>query len=308
MLADYEQASQQGSPTTQVEGVVHIETDVRYAEPSGAVSQWARNALDEIRFLRNIVEGGYGERDGKTLQAIVAWAPMDQPPVVLEEWLRLAEEVAGQAWRRVKGFRFLLQAIHDEKKFGDLVSSSNFINNLKTLGKRGYSFDVGVDQRSGGVWQLEAFAKAMSAANQGVPESSKVVFILNHLCKPEFRQDGAGYVRWRRAIETMSRCPTAYMKLSGAFSELPQATGGTENIAGHLKPWVWHVFACFGANRIMFGSDWPVCNLKGPRQEDSWVCWRDVVEFILNDSEYQLSEEAKERVWKGTAIEAYQLG
>ncbi|KAK4627257.1 L-rhamnono-gamma-lactonase [Fulvia fulva] len=304
VLADYYQASPQGH----VDGVVYVETDVRYAKPSGAVSEWAKNPLDEIRFLRNVVEGGYGERDSKMLKAIVAWAPMDQPPVVLEEWLRLAEEAAGQeTWRRVKGFRFLLQSIHDEKKFVDVVSGSNFINNLKTLGRRGFSFDVGVDQQSGGVWQLEAFAKCMSASHQGVPEGSKVVFILNHLCKPEFQKDGAGYVRWRRAIESMSRCSTAYMKLSGAFSELPQAMGGTTNIAHHLKPWVSHVFACFSASRVMFGSDWPVCNLKGPRQEDSWVCWKDVVEFVLDDSEYHFTDQDRERVWKGTAMEAYQL-
>ena len=58
----------------------------------------------------------------------------------------------------------------------------------------------------------------------------------------------------------------------------------------------------------MFGSDWPVCNVKGPVSDDSWVAWEDVVKTLLEDQAYVLSGEDKDRIWQGTAREAYRLG
>lgn len=311
LLEHYYEASRQnghsGDISTTVEGVVYVETDVRYEIPSNDLSSWAKGPLDEIYFLRTIVEGQYGQRDSQMLLAIVAWAPMDQPTPIFEEWLHLAEKTAGpETWTRIKGFRFLLQAISDQAQFESLVFSKDFIDNLKILGRRGFSFDVGVDQHSGGIWQLEAMAKAMHLAHQNVTgEEEKVVFVLNHLCKPEFRTDGEYFSRWREAIAQMSKCKRAYMKLSGAFSELADGLTSTQSISACIKPWVEHVFGCFRAKRTMFGSDWPVCNVKGPRGENSWAAWRDVVKDIVEDEEFGLSDGDKERVWRGTVQEAY---
>lgn len=101
------------------------------------------------------------------------------------------------------------------------------------------------------------------------------------------------------------------MKLSGLFSEMqnqnPESSGrilpATE-IADLVRPWVKHIFACFGPTRIMFGSDWPVCDLKGPGKE-SWLHWQEVVELILQ--ELKLTPEERDRIWFGTAVEAYRL-
>ena len=110
LLTDYYQASEQ-EPTAEVKGVVYVETDRRHDAPSEDLATWAKGPLDEVKFVRKIVEGEYRERDSMMLLGIVLWAPMDQKPEVLGEWLRLAEETAGsETWKRVKGFRFLLQA------------------------------------------------------------------------------------------------------------------------------------------------------------------------------------------------------
>ncbi|KAF7188584.1 L-rhamnono-gamma-lactonase [Pseudocercospora fuligena] len=312
ILSQYYAASKQDGSSEQdfeVTGVVYVETDVRYDQPSGDVKDWAKGPLDEIKFLRDIVEAKYGERDSKMLLAIVAWAPMDQSTEVLEEWLRLAEETAGsETWRRVKGFRFLLQAILDEEKFKTLVSSQHFINNLKLLGKRGFAFDVGVDQHSGGIWQLELISRAMTTAHVDVPDDEKVTFVLNHLCKPDFIPNGPDFDRWSKIIEHMSALPNTYMKLSGAFSELPEGLSDTASIATHVRPWVEHVFGSFGPSRVMFGSDWPVCNVRGPAGEDSWVVWKDVVTLLVDHNSLRLNDDHKASVWKGTAEKAYKIG
>lgn len=53
----------------------------------------------------------------------------------------------------------------------------------------------------------------------------------------------------------------------------------------------------------MFGSDWPICEIRGPTQE-SWRLWRDVVENVL---EVSATEHEKEWVWWRTAAEAYKI-
>ena len=311
LLSHYRNAAKQPpgfNSDHNVEGVVYVETDVRYETPNGDVASWAKGPLDEIRFLRRAVEGHYDGLDGKMLLGLVPWAPMDQPTAVLEQYLRLAEEAAGpETWRRVKGFRFLLQFIHDQAKFQDLALGDTFIANLQLLGQRGFSFDIGVDQRSGGTWQLSTVAKTISLAHHAVPEPEQTTFILNHLCKPSFAPDESTFLPWRDAITALSQHRKTYMKLSGAFSELPAGLGEPFDAALHMQPWVRHVMGAFGPERVMFGSDWPVCNVAGPMGEESWVSWKEVVEVVLGDPVYGLEEAERERVWRGTAREAYRL-
>ena len=314
VLPDYYQASEQDSKASsniEVDGVVYVETDRRYDAPSEDLAQWAENPLDEVRFVRSVVEGKYGERDSHLLRGIVFWAPMNQSPETLRQWLRLVEEAAGaETWKRVKGFRFLLQAIHDQEEFKALVLGENFAANLKILGQHRFSFDVGVDQHSGGAWQPELVYIAMQQAHEGVSDEQKVTFIINHLCKPDFSNDtGPGhehidYYRWTQSIERMSRMSKTYMKLSGAFSELPERPTSKIDVAAQIKPWVQQTLKHFGPARVMFGSDWPVCNVNGPSDGSPWVSWASTVERLLDDL---IGTHEQERVWSGTAIEAYRL-
>lgn len=308
LLSQYYTASETNNSDTIVEGVIYVETDVRYETPAsaGELSTWAAGPVNEIKFLRAIVEVEYGERESQMLKGIVAWAPMDQSPETLKAWLALVEQTAGPTtWKRVKGFRFLLQAIHDRNTFEKLVGSGDFVENLQILGRRGFSFDIGVDQNSGGIWQLEAISQTIAQAHRGVAPKEKTVFVLNHLCKPNFASQGPEFQQWHSAVESLSKHSRTYTKLSGAFSELPEGLASVEDVVAHLRPWVEHVFRMFGPERIMFGSDWPVCNLKGPRGEASWGAWKEVVEAVLAEGELRLSAGDKERIWSGTALQAY---
>ena len=98
------------------------------------------------------------------------------------------------------------------------------------------------------------------------------------------------------------------MKLSGAFSELSSdrvPTESPEDLVDRMWPWLDYLFDCFPATRIMFGSDWPVCNVRGPAAEDSWTVWRAVVETALNRR--GLTEDDKQMIWSGTALSAYRI-
>jgi L-rhamnono-1,4-lactonase len=313
-------------------GFVFLETDRR----NELSTSWT-DPLAEISWLRRIVtdsprEGeGHGPGDGKLCLGIVPWAPVNLGREKVEEYLARAEETAGgETWKRVRGFRYLLQ----DKPEGTCLSAE-FVEGLKALGRRGLVFDLGIDQHRRGKRQLDEAVEMVDRAHEGVEEGEKVVFILSefrssfflggdlemrrrkddkgltvasdHLCKPDLgivnTTTDASFIAWRTAMFTLSKCSRTYMKLSGVFSEMPEhLTKRTANeVFEILYPWLAVVLAAFGPSRIMFASDWPVCTVGGG--EDAWDKWRQVVERMCDMA--SLSEEEQEMIWNGTAKKAY---
>ena len=179
ILSDYTAVSSSCPPS----GVIYVETDRRLQDPSSSsLETWAAEPIKELQFLRSIIEGEYGVEHSNLLQGIVSWAPLNQGLEVFREWLDLAEKTTGpHTWERVKGFRFLLQAITDRTEFENLVLSDDFINILKSLSQREkkFTFDVGIDQRSGGTWQLETFTKVLKRVYDGVPEEERTILVFS---------------------------------------------------------------------------------------------------------------------------------
>jgi L-rhamnono-1,4-lactonase len=136
----------------------------------------------------------------------------------------------------------------------------------------------------------------------------------DHLCKPDLSTP-ASFTAWSVALEAFTDKPYVYMKLSGAFNEFaPEPTPATvPALLELLKPYFDRVYEVFGSERIMFGSDWPVCNVGGPRRQideegkqSNWGLWRDVVEAWMD--ERKLDENIKEDIWWRTGAEAYRIG
>lgn len=138
--------------------------------------------------------------------------------------------------------------------------------------------------------------------------------IEDHMCKPNLRLSPASttthveYIEWKELVTKMALTSRkSYMKLSGAFSELPPLSAASEpdvsSLIDALQPWTDVVFDTFGADRVMFGSDWPVCNIGGGENRKAWRRWVKVVEGILERR--GLTDDEKRGVWGGVAIEAY---
>lgn len=113
------------------------------------------------------------------------------------------------------------------------------------------------------------------------------------------------FIAWRVAMYTLSKCSKVYIKLSGAFSELPEPllSKSAEDIFLDIHSWLLVLLAAFGPSRMMFGSDWPVCTL-GVR-EGAWEKWHATVERMAWMA--TLSEEDKRMLFAGTAAKAYGL-
>ena len=118
------------------------------------------------------------------------------------------------------------------------------------------------------------------------------VFVLDHLAKPAIR---SGDIRgWKSRLAELARREHCYCKLSGLVTEADWATW----TAAELEPCLDAALEAFGAERLMFGSDWPVCLLAGDYDR-----WLDVVTTFTAD----LSRSERERIFGGTAAEAYRL-
>ena len=78
--------------------------------------------------------------------------------------------------------------------------------------------------------------------------------VIDHAAKPAI---GSGAdVAWRRDIAAVARFPNVACKLSGLVTEAPANRSGDD-----LRPYAEHLLTCFGAERLIWGSDWPVVNL-----------------------------------------------
>ncbi|ODA80349.1 hypothetical protein RJ55_03307 [Drechmeria coniospora] len=295
-------------------GFVAIEADRKHDLDAGARdgSGW-KLPLDEVRWLKRVALGrpkegeGHAADDAKLCLAIIPWAPLPSGPAVMARYLDAVKEAAGDSWPKIKGFRYLLQ----DKPHGTMLTR-DFVDSLKLLGKKGFVFDVGIDHHSRGKKQLDEVVEMVGRAHEGVPEDEKVTFILNHLCKPDLTiynvTSDPSFHAWRTAMYTLSKASHTYMKLSGAFAEMPDSlrTQPAAHIFQATLAWLGIILATFGPSRIMFGSDWPVCGAHALGDgEEAWPKWKEVVDKMCWMA--TLGDEERAMIFGGTAKKAYRL-
>jgi len=167
-----------------------------------------------------------------------------------------------------EGFGAYLDSIRHPKLRGlrrilhvqpDAVSQSpRFRQNVASLGAAGLTFDLCVLAR-----QLPIAAALADA----VPHTP---LILDHCGGPDIAGGASG--QWRADLKDLSRRPHLACKISGivAYAKAGDVSAAT------LRPYVEHVIACFGWDRVVWGSDWPVCNLTASLRQ-----WVDLLDEIL---------------------------
>lgn len=173
----------------------------------------------------------------------------------------------------VKGFRRVLHVEPDS-----LSESTIFRDSIKLLEATGLTFDLCVLPRQ--IPQAAALADIAPG----------VQFILDHCGVPDIK--GNADHPWRERIAEIARRPNVTAKISGvvAYADAESWTVDT------LRPYVEHVIACFGWNRVVWGSDWPVCTLGGGLTQ--WVAATHALLSGCSDDERiaLLSGNAK-RIW-----------
>jgi L-fuconolactonase len=139
------------------------------------------------------------------------------------------------------GLRPMLQDIPDD----DYILRPRAVESLKIVAERGLPFDFLTYVR-----QLPSVIKVL----EQVPDLRAVV---DHISKPEIKVKRME--PWRSLIREVAQHRNVYCKLSGMITEADHRSW----TADQLRPYVEHVIECFGLERVMFGSDWPVCLQAG---------------------------------------------
>ena len=200
-LTEYKAAA---SSLPQLEGFIFLEVDRKH---DLSTNDWS-NPLKEVNFLKRIALGtprdgeGHTAADSKLCLAIIPWAPLPSGVEALEKYMQLVKEEAGEAWPKIKGLRYLVQ----RKPKGTMLVG-DFIEGLKWMGRKGLVFDVGVDLRQGGKWQLEEAVEMIKLAHENVNEEEKVTFIISKsraFLFTFFSQSHANYEITRPSLQTRS--------------------------------------------------------------------------------------------------------
>ncbi|KAJ5896294.1 amidohydrolase family protein, partial [Penicillium subrubescens] len=305
---------------TFLRGFIFIETDRISSVDKNEIGKGWLHVLDEISLATRIISGtpvkgdGHQKADNKLCLGFVPWAPIPGGARLLEEYFAQARQrtETERVWNRLCGARYLVQ----HRPSGVMIHTG-FIDGVKWLGRQDLAFDLTLDTKTRGLSQLEEALKMMQMVYDGVETNQQTVIILDHLCKPNLSLQSTpaeiitepDFTGWRDKISAMACFPKTYIKLSGAFSELrPQlstAEPDYENIVQRLQPWTDVVFDSFGPARIMFGSDWPVCNIEGGGNGVAWLRWKKIVAMILQRR--GCTELERKGVWGTVALKAYSL-
>jgi predicted TIM-barrel fold metal-dependent hydrolase len=163
----------------------------------------------------------------------------------------------------------------------DLSQSPLFRRNLAKLGRRGLVFDLCVRAD-----QLPLAAALVAAC----PDVS---FVLDHCGVPDIA--GGDFAQWRQGLTRMGGFEIVVCKISGVLAYCAEGAADAQAIA----PYVAHVIESFGPDRALWGSDWPVVNLRADLPG-----WIDIFRGLIAD----LSDAEQQAICNGTAQRVYGVG
>jgi len=202
---------------------------------------------------------------------VVGWVPLNIPDVAGKK----LEHYAKNPY--FKGVRHLN---HDERDPDWLIRDS-VIEGLKILASFGLTFDV--------VAVFPDHLRHVPVLAEKVPN---LRIVIDHLAKPPIREKSIA--DWAEQIKMAAEYPNVYAKVSGLNTAADPVRWSSDD----LKPYIDFAAACFGARRLMFGSDWPVANLAG----DYLKVWTETNKAIAD-----YSPEDREAILGGSAAEFYRI-
>jgi predicted TIM-barrel fold metal-dependent hydrolase len=190
--------------------------------------------LDETRHVLALAD-----QPDNPLQGVVACGRPES-----ENFKSYLDRIAGHP--KLKGIRRVLHTQPDE-----VGQDSTFVENVAALSSYGLSFDICV------------LARQLPIAIRLVSKCPDVGFILDHCGVPQVKERILD--PWRSHIAEIAKFPNVSCKVSGLVAYADPKAWSAED----LRPYVEHVIASFGWERVIFGSDWPVCTLSATFQQ--WV-------------------------------------
>ncbi|PZP48939.1 MAG: amidohydrolase [Pseudopedobacter saltans] len=229
----------------------------------GCVAVQAVEDLSDNDFLLELA------RENDFIKGIVGW--LDFTSTSIEKELEYYSRFS-----IIKGWRYVLQGNPQR----DMMLTDNFRSNIGLLTRYNYTYD------------LLLFPDQLGYAAQLVESFPKQKFVLDHIGKPDLKN--GDFENWANGIKALAKHENVFCKVSGMVTEADWSEWEKADYKSVLDV----VTAAFGMDRLMFGSDWPVCQLAA-----SYYDMKTIVEDYFS----KFSQQEKENFFGGNAIRFYNL-
>ena len=229
----------------------------------GCVAVQAQQRVAETEWLLQLAD------QHPFIRGVVGWVDLCTRDVA-EDLRRLA------AHPRLRGVRHIVQDEPDDR----FMLRPEFMRGIAALAAVGLTYDILV------------YARQLPAAFELVQRFPQQRFVLDHIGKPEIRERRLG--TWRDGITALAACPNVSCKLSGMVTEADWRAWTPSDFTAFLDV----VLDRFGPQRLMIGSDWPVCTLAGS--------YADVIALVTDYISF-LSPSERDAILGGNAARFYGL-
>ncbi|MEO0476446.1 MAG: amidohydrolase family protein [Planctomycetota bacterium] len=252
-----------GSPLEETYGLNDLADHAEGAGLVGSIAVQARQTLEETEWLL-----GLAKRD-PLCRGVVGWVPLQDEAI---------GEIIGQFSDNplLKGVRHVIQDEEDP----EFMLRPAFIDGIKTCAQAGLRYDILIFGH-----QLPNTIKMVDRLADDTP------LVLDHIAKPVI-EPGKFDETWAKDFAELAERPNVLCKLSGMATEVR----GEAWDGDLLKPYFDHALECFGVDRLMFGSDWPVALLK-----TDYVRWAGAVRDAIGS----LSETEQDQILYTNAANFY---
>ena len=227
------------------------------------VAVQADQTTEETNFLISIAE------NNNFIKGVVGWVNLRSESIE-EDLLKYKK------YDVVKGFRHVVQGEQDH----NFMLRPEFLRGIELLGKYDLCYDILI------------FPHQLGAALELVKKFPNQKFVIDHIAKP-YIKDGF-FEGWAVMMREIAKHQNVYCKISGMITEAGYKTWTTEQVHPYMKL----VLESFGAGRVMYGSDWPVCLVAGNYS---------MVKALVTDFISDLSQEQQNAIMGGNAAKFYNL-
>jgi L-fuconolactonase len=238
-----------------------LRDSLRSANVDTAIAVQARQSLDETEWLLKCAD------EAPEIAAVVGWLPLKA-----DDFSDLLDKVYTL---HLAGLRHIVQAEPD-----GFLDDPEFNRGIAQLTVRGLTYDVLIYERQ------------LPEAIRFVDRHPRQPFVLDHAAKPRI---AAGELEpWATNIRKLARRPNICCKLSGLVTEANWSAWNLDR----LRPYLDICVEAFGTDRLLAGSDWPVCLVAS-----SYAGWWEVLEEYFA----AFSAHEKEKVFGANAVSFYHL-
>jgi L-fuconolactonase len=237
--------------------------ELRFNDIAQSIAVQADQSEKETRFLLELAE------KHPEIAGVVGWVDLSAENI--EERLEYFSR-----FPKLRGFRHILQAESDDR----FMMRKEFLRGISCLGGYHFTYDILI------------YARHLPVAIEFVRRFPEQKFVLDHLAKPGIK--ARELEPWSHDVRRLASNPNVFCKLSGMVVE----ADWKQWTAKDFRPYLDAVFAAFGIDRLMFGSDWPVCLLAG-----TYAQAKEIIEVYTHN----LSSTEKEKIFGLNAARFYGL-